>query len=304
MGGNKIYLFVYGTLREHEQHAHLLTTATKLASQAWVSGRLYDTGFGFPGLVKQKGSRVYGELYKLSKQMLAIIDQLEEYVPGRTGNLFTREQRKVYTDFGKVRAYVYIYQGDVQEERVIPSGDWRVNQLIKQPYLLYFAYGSCMDNERFRQAGVEENFKDMLGRGILKGYQLKYTRIAREGGRADIVETRKKREVQGKVYRISKETLPYLFKREGVEASLYRPAVVGVELNGKLLPNVLTFIVVNKKKDTAPPYSYVEEIIRGGYGTVSDQYLLQQINYLKTKHRLNIRKLKQQLYKKTKHSSE
>ena len=304
MGKNKVYLFVYGTLREHEPNAQVLARATKLASQAWVHGRLYDTGFGFPGLVKKKRGRVYGELYKLSKPLLATNDQLEGYVPGRANNLFTREQRKVYTDFGTVRAYVYIYQGDVQEEKLIPSGDWKVDRLIKQPYLLYFAYGSCMDNERFRQAGVEENFKDMLGRGILKGYQLKYTRINREGGRADIVETRKKREVQGKVYRISKEILPYLFKREGVQASLYRPAVVGVELNGKLLPNVLTFIVVNKKKDTAPPYNYVEEILRGGFGTVSDQYLLQHINYLKTKHRLNIRKLKKQLYKITKHASE
>lgn len=291
----QMYVFVYGTLRMDERNHNLLASAKKIAEQAWTLGRLYDTGQGYPGLIRHKKERVYGELYKVTKSTLTKLDELEGYVKGSSHNLYERERRKVYTDHGEVYAYVYRYLGQVAEESYIPYGDWKVYQLMKENKLLYFAYGSCMDDQRFRLAGVEAYFQHVLGCGRLEGYQLRYTKIAKEGGRADIVESKKKHVVQGKVYQLSKDALPYLYKREGVDARIYRPAVIRIQLHDQLIPNVLTFIVVNKRKEAAPPYEYVQEILRGGYGTLTEQYLIQQINYLKIKHRFNVKKLKRNL---------
>lgn len=297
MGINKEYVFVYGTLRMHESNHYLLASAKKVAEQAWTHGRLYDTGNGYPGMLMDKKERVYGEIYQVTEKELEELDELEGYIQGKENNLYDRVRQSVYTDQGKIKANVYIYLDKLEEEKnYIPYGDWKIYRLTNQNSVLYFAYGSCMDDQRFHQAGVEKYFTDVIGCGLLSGYRLRYTRIAKDGGRADIVERNQKNEVQGKVYRLKKEVLPYLYRREGVEASIYRPASIQVEINGKRVQDVLTFIMVRKEKETAPPYGYAEEIIRGGYGTVSDEYLLEHINYLKTKHKLDMNKLKKQLF--------
>ncbi|MDY0395157.1 gamma-glutamylcyclotransferase [Virgibacillus halophilus] len=59
--------------------------------------------------------------------------------------------------------------------------------------------------------------------------------------------------VEGKVYEIAHDAVSYLYEREGVYAGSYRPAVVQVRLDkGRVVP-ALTFIVVHKEKETAPP---------------------------------------------------
>ncbi|WP_331713711.1 gamma-glutamylcyclotransferase family protein [Lentibacillus sp. JNUCC-1] len=96
---------------------------------------------------------------------------------------------------------------------MIKGGDWKVHHLIKQPSFLYFAYGSCMDDARFKAQQADQFFTDVLGQGVLKGYTLRFTRKQHDGGRADIVE--EGGVVEGKVYRVTPEVLPYLYKREG-----------------------------------------------------------------------------------------
>jgi cation transport regulator ChaC len=44
-----------------------------------------------------------------------------------------------------------------------------------------------------------------------------------------------------------------LFNREGVQEGWYRPMVVDVTPNGKLIKDVLTFTVMKKESETAPP---------------------------------------------------
>jgi gamma-glutamylcyclotransferase (GGCT)/AIG2-like uncharacterized protein YtfP len=270
-----VYLFVYGTLRKHERNHHYLNKAKKLYDQAWVYGTLYDTGFGYPALSLNGNDRVFGELFELSIDDLPFIDQLEDYHPARTDSLYTRVTEQIWTDDGPVEGVVYVTTNkSIMKER-IPSGDWKVHQfLLKKPdFVSYFAYGSCMDHERFQKANVDHFFQHVIGTGRLHNYSMKYTFPVEDGGRADIVEDGGITE--GIVYHVPYEGVKYLFEREGVELGWYRPAFVDVTINGEQHVDVLTFIVNNKQNETCPPVHYAREILRGAYGYVSAAYMKQ-----------------------------
>jgi gamma-glutamylcyclotransferase (GGCT)/AIG2-like uncharacterized protein YtfP len=271
---NQHYVFVYGTLRKNEGNHHLLRDAVCIARQCWTEGQLYDSLSGFPFLVQSTGAKVYGELYRINDLQLLTLDQLEGYQGLGKYNLFDRKEQMICTDSGRYKAFLYVLPDRKQTKnmKMIKSGDWSVDILLKKKKpILYFAYGSCMDHDRFQQAGVNHHFQNVKGCGILDGYQLRFTRRSHDGGRADIVESEGK--VEGKIYEISSEVLPYLYKREGVNSGCYRPALVDLTLNGKPLHHVLTFVVINKETETAPPNHYVKEIFRGGKGYLSESYL-------------------------------
>jgi gamma-glutamylcyclotransferase (GGCT)/AIG2-like uncharacterized protein YtfP len=270
----KYMVFVYGTLRKHQSNHHLLSNAPCLASQCWTVGKLIDSENGYPYLVPSASGRVYGELYLVDQLQLKALDTLEGYNGINQNNYYDRSKQHIYTDSESYEAFVYIFLNEklTSNLKLIKNGDWSVNQLLKQKQsLFYFAYGSCMDDERFKLAGVNHYFQKVIGRGVLDHYQLRFTRRAHDGGRADIVE--EVGTVEGKVYEIPQEALSYLYRREGVNAGCYRPAVIDINVNGCPLTNILTFVVVDKEPETAPPIHYIEEILRGGNGFLSADYM-------------------------------
>jgi gamma-glutamylcyclotransferase (GGCT)/AIG2-like uncharacterized protein YtfP len=280
----KILVFVYGTLRQYEQNEHLLRGAKCIARHCWTSGILYDTGKGYPAMCCDTSQRVYGELYEITYEQLQKLDVLEGYKGENKSNLYDRIIQSVFT--GLIRydnVFVYIYKNTQEKMTQIPFGDWKCHRFLNNDKLLYFAYGSCMDDERFRKSKVDHLFKFVKGCGSAQGFSLAYTLKLSDGGRADIIEA--KNTVEGKVYEITKECLSYLYRREGVQANIYRPAFIDIEMNEKNYINVLTFIVIDKNEETAPPEQYAREILRGAKGFVSDQYF---------------EKLKDELYKKFK----
>ncbi|GAB7386973.1 gamma-glutamylcyclotransferase [Bacillaceae bacterium] len=269
---HKTPVFVYGTLRSHQANYGFLRKAEPVAAQCWAAGTLYDTGFGYPAMVPGEGGRVYGEMYLVNEKQLRQLDDLEGYEGEGGDNEYERIRLTVHTDKGSWKAFAYVYSPErVQEEKRIDFGDWKCHVLLARPSFLYFAYGSCMDDERIRNAGMGEAFQEVVGRGVLRGYSLCFTQKAADGGRADIVEVGGY--VEGKVYRIRRDALEYLFQREGVYAQVYRPTFVDVEVNGRKETDVLTFTVRDKQEETAPPEWYAREILRGAKGTVSEAYL-------------------------------
>ncbi|MBU8907665.1 gamma-glutamylcyclotransferase [Desertibacillus haloalkaliphilus] len=287
---NKYNVFVYGTLRQNEGNSHFLSDAKCLAQQAWTYGSLYDTGFGYPAMVRDRRGKVYGEVYEVNDDQLQQLNWLEGYVGEGEDNHYHRVSQTIYTDYGEKQAFVYVYD-DEKAKRLpkIDSGDWKCHHYLDQDQWLYFAYGSCMDDERFYQAGVAEQFEDVIGCGVLENYQLAYTKESFDGGRADLVES-SNRWVEGKVYKINEEALTYLFKREGVNANVYRPAFITIKINGVTYENVLTFLVINKQDEIAPPDHYAREILRGAKGFVSESYyqMLVKDLYRKFKKRMLI----------------
>ena len=148
-----------------------------------------------------------------------------------------------------------------------------MNKLKQQLTIPYFAYGSCMDMRRINKSEYGHCFRKVLGVGVLQDYSLKFTRRSDDGqGRADIVED-DHGVVEGKVYEIPVSVLTaYLYRREGVLVKAYRPTFVTVKKNGEEV-QALTFVVVNKEPETAPPLDYEAEIFRGAAGYLSVAYL-------------------------------
>lgn len=271
-------VFVYGTLLRGESNHGLLRKSRLIARQARVSGFLYDTGEGYPALVADGTAEpVFGELYAVNDETLTELDALEDFFgPGDPNNLYERVRLETATDVGCVEAWTYTYRPEqAAHQRHIPLGDWRVDRRLlgsggSAERWLYFAYGSCMDDRRFLAQGAAPWFQDEAGRGVLEGYRLRFACKLPDGGRADLVE--EGGVAEGKLYRIGKEALQYLWRREGVEAGIYRPAFVWVGTPDGQEVEALTFFVREKSEETAPPSIYIEEILRGAKPVVSEAY--------------------------------
>ncbi|WP_164668864.1 gamma-glutamylcyclotransferase family protein [Virgibacillus doumboii] len=161
-------VFVYGTLRKGERNHHYLDGASCIFQQCWTYGALYDTNSDYPVIKESAKEKVFGELYKISESNLTIIDRLEGYVDGDSDNLYNRKNVPVFDDRGKEHKGIIYTAGNSlsNSTKKIPSGDWSVHNYLKRDSLLYFAYGSCMDNERFQKAGVEQYFRKEYWMGL------------------------------------------------------------------------------------------------------------------------------------------
>lgn len=269
------YVFVYGTLRRGERNHYLLKNAKLLYEQAWTFGQLFDTPYHFPVLYESPNNKIYGELYEITEDELKLLDRLEGFEEGKENNYYERKIKTIFTDQGCFDAYVYIdTKRHIEVSNEILNGDWKVYQLeqSRPEYIDYFAYGSCMDHERFQKHGVDHYFQNVKGTGILNGYSLRFSLPTSDAGKADIVED-KVGIVEGIVYQIPFEATHYLYRREGVAIGLYRPAVITVKINGRNIENVLTFIVIDKKEETPPSCLYAKEIFRGAKGYLSEGYI-------------------------------
>jgi gamma-glutamylcyclotransferase (GGCT)/AIG2-like uncharacterized protein YtfP len=116
-------LFVYGTLRKGASHPPHRTLAreARFAGTATFQGRLYDLG-RYPGVVvsSNRTDRVYGEIYRLG-QAAAVFKRLDRYEGGH----FKRRRLPVSISTGKkISAWVYLYCGEVRENKRIRSGDY------------------------------------------------------------------------------------------------------------------------------------------------------------------------------------
>ncbi|MGM0845290.1 MAG: gamma-glutamylcyclotransferase [Bacillota bacterium] len=264
-------LFVYGSLRKNQKYHYYLEDSKLVSEQAWIKGELYDTGEGYPAL-KEGNDRIFGEIYEINQAVLESVDDLEDYKENSDSNLYLRQVADAQTDKGEVDVIYYTGFQSSLFKQYIASGDWTLHTFMEQKpeSLLYFAYGSCMDLERFKLAGVDHHFKKPLGKGTLKGYSMKYTFIVEDGGRGDIIEDGGTTE--GIIYSLPFQAVDYLYEREGVVPGRYRAALVNVEVNNVLIPNVLTFIVNHKGEETRPPAHYAREILRGSKPFVSEEY--------------------------------
>jgi gamma-glutamylcyclotransferase (GGCT)/AIG2-like uncharacterized protein YtfP/cation transport regulator ChaC len=267
-----VKVFVYGTLRKHEKYHNLLKKSHCAAEQAWTYGELFDTALGYPVMRTTEKSKVYGELYEVDEATLEVLDRLEDFVPGREENLYERIEAEIYTDLQRYTAFLYIEKQTGLSNIPISDGDWKLYRLLQTPpkNVYYFAYGSCMDVERFQKAKVEKYFHNVVGACKLDGYSMKYLFQVHDGGRADIMEDGG--ETEGILYEIPFEGVEYLFEREGFYSGWYRPTFVDVRIKDTLYPNVMTFHVYEKKEEQAPPSHYALEILRGAKGRVSEDY--------------------------------
>ena len=94
-----------------------------------IKGRLYDLG-EYPAVISSVSEQlVRGEVYELRDPANAvdILDEYEEFFPLHPErSLFVRAVTPVMMDDGgETKAWVYFYNGQVDERKLIAGGDYR-----------------------------------------------------------------------------------------------------------------------------------------------------------------------------------
>jgi gamma-glutamylcyclotransferase (GGCT)/AIG2-like uncharacterized protein YtfP len=119
MPGSSETVFVYGTLRRGGSNHHRLHGAEFIA-MATLRGRLYRIDW-YPGLVADGNSgEVTGEIHHVPASLLAALDDYE-------GPEYRRVRMAVRPSQGTVpecHAWVWLWNGPVDETRRIANGDW------------------------------------------------------------------------------------------------------------------------------------------------------------------------------------
>ncbi|MDM0058796.1 gamma-glutamylcyclotransferase family protein [Variovorax fucosicus] len=118
------HVFVYGTLRAGGSNdiARLRPPPERVGDGA-IAGTLYDLG-AYPGAVLGGAGRVHGEIYRITPEVEAALDRLEEVVDDGSGEYIKRELL-VVVNAVRLRCLVYeVHPDRVHDRPVIASGDW------------------------------------------------------------------------------------------------------------------------------------------------------------------------------------
>ena len=112
-------VFVYGTLKTgHRLHGHL-AGGTFLGDAITEPGyRLFKLGW-YPGLVEwQSGVAVRGEVWEVSDQTLAVLDDVE----GVDSGLYERRVVRLAGSFKQSTVETYLYLGDISNAEDCGNG--------------------------------------------------------------------------------------------------------------------------------------------------------------------------------------
>ena len=142
----KMKVFVYGTLMKGQSNSRYLDEC-KWVGKATIKGfRLYDTGYGFPGIKHAMTDRVKGEVYEIeTTEQLQRLDRLEG-----NGSLYTREFVVAHGEDGKNElAMVYVYNGSIDEMNYIEENNQPWGSTTEKEYIWYACYGSNLSYQRF-----------------------------------------------------------------------------------------------------------------------------------------------------------
>ncbi len=120
-------VFVYGTLRRGGSNAFRMDGA-EFVADAEVAGKLVAITW-YPGLVPGKADQwVKGEVYYVSPDHLRALDEYEGLAAGEVeGSEYCRTRMKAYpigSQNAWGEAWVWQWLGEVDEKRVVESGDW------------------------------------------------------------------------------------------------------------------------------------------------------------------------------------
>ncbi|MET7984319.1 gamma-glutamylcyclotransferase family protein [Streptomyces sp. NPDC005281] len=136
-GEAELPFFVYGTLRPGEHnHDLFLRGRTRSEEPGRMRGLVLYEGPGYPYAVDGPGGTVCGEIVTAKpgayEELLAELDELEEYVPGDARSLYERVARDAVRADGVtvVRAWVYVAAPPVTARlraggAPVEDGDWR-----------------------------------------------------------------------------------------------------------------------------------------------------------------------------------
>ncbi len=122
-GGAPCCVFVYGTLRRREYNHFWLHNVPLLGRHRTAPCyTLFDLG-RYPAAVAGGRTALVGEVYRLTAELLARLDRLENYPSEYT-------RARMATPYGP--AWIYLYRrAPAPGTPVIDSGDWRLARRLR-----------------------------------------------------------------------------------------------------------------------------------------------------------------------------
>lgn len=120
------HVFVYGTLRRGGRNdINRLAPAPEYVGMGEVQGVLYHFDW-YPGLTLggEEAVTVVGEVYRIAPALEAVLDRIEQIVPGPDSEYFKREV-DIAVEGGTIRCLLYeINPARVRGRHAIGHGDW------------------------------------------------------------------------------------------------------------------------------------------------------------------------------------
>jgi gamma-glutamylcyclotransferase (GGCT)/AIG2-like uncharacterized protein YtfP len=120
------HVFVYGTLRRGGRNdINRLRPAPEYVGMGEVPGVLYHLDW-YPGLTLggEETVTVVGEVYRITPQLEAVLDEIEQIVPGGDSEYFKREV-EIAVEGRSLACLVYeINPLHVRDRQPIGHGDW------------------------------------------------------------------------------------------------------------------------------------------------------------------------------------
>lgn len=122
------HVFVYGTLRRGGRNdINRLRPAPQYVGMGEVRGVLYHIDW-YPGLTLggEEAVTVVGEVYRITAELEAVLDAIEQIVPGADSEYFKREL-DIRVEGRTLNCLLYeINPAHVRGRQVIGHGDWIV----------------------------------------------------------------------------------------------------------------------------------------------------------------------------------
>ena len=125
-------LFVYGTLKEGGKYHCYLGEAALVAEHATAKGTLYDTGMGYPAMVKAAQGEIQGQVYDIPEELWPAIDDLEGYAAQAETDLFDKQTTEVYANGELMETIVYVANAKGLLKEKVESGVWDVRVAQEQ----------------------------------------------------------------------------------------------------------------------------------------------------------------------------
>jgi gamma-glutamylcyclotransferase (GGCT)/AIG2-like uncharacterized protein YtfP len=120
------HVFVYGTLRRGGRNdINRLRPAPEYVGMGEVQGVLYHLDW-YPGLTLggEEAVTVVGEVYRITPELEAVLDRIEQIVPGADSEYFKRDV-DVTVDARVIPCLLYeINAARIRGRQVIGHGDW------------------------------------------------------------------------------------------------------------------------------------------------------------------------------------
>jgi gamma-glutamylcyclotransferase (GGCT)/AIG2-like uncharacterized protein YtfP len=122
------HVFVYGTLRRGGRNdINRLRPAPEYVGMGEVQGVLYHIDW-YPGLTLggEEAVTVLGEVYRITPELEAVLDDIEQILPGADSEYFKREV-DISVDGKPLACLLYeINPSRVRDRQAIGHGDWIV----------------------------------------------------------------------------------------------------------------------------------------------------------------------------------